>query len=331
MATPSSYALWNRQWSLVAFTDSNGLELSSSALVSSAPGGGTALRMQFQVRADDESTPNTAIIRVYNPNNATIAQVKEFKRVALQAGYQANYGQIFSGTIKQVRWGRENNVDRYMDIYAADGDIGYNFGVINTNFPARATYQDMLKQVAGSMGAEIDDHSLSLAATGGVLPRGKTAWGMGKVAMGVIAKNNNCRWSIQNGSLTLIPNDNFLPGPPVVMSSATGMLGSPEATENGITVRCYCNPAISVGGSIKIDNKLINQTLVKEQGMASWQAQYYPASTSLDGLYRVLVIEHTGDTRGNQWETELTCLHIDTSQVNVATNTGSPGSVLANG
>jgi hypothetical protein len=331
MSTPASSALWRRQWSLVAYTGTTGIELSGSDLESNTSGGSTALRMQFQVRADDESTPNTAIIRVYNPTSATIAQVKEFKSVALQAGYQANYGQIFNGTIKQVRWGRENNVDRYLDIYAADGDIGYNFGVINTNVPARATYEQVLEQAAKSLNTAIDGNAINYLSTGGILPRGKTAWGMGKVAMGVIAKNNNCRWSIQNGTLTLIPNDNFLPGPPVVMSSATGMICSPEATENGITVRCYINPRIKVGCSIQIDNKLINQTLVKEQGMASWQAQYYPASTSADGLYRVLVVEHVGDSRGNPWETELTCLHIDTSQVNVATNTGKPGSVLTNG
>jgi hypothetical protein len=87
------------------------------------------------------------------------------------------------------------------------------------------------------------------------------------------------------------------------------MIGSPEATENGIMVRCYCNPAIKVGYSIQIDNKLVNQTLVKEQGMASWQAQYYPASTSADGLYRVLVIEHVGDSRGNSWERNLPAVH----------------------
>ena len=218
-----------------------------------------------------------------------------------------------------------------MDIYAADGDIGYNFGVINTNVPAGVTYEQILQSAAASMNLKIDDHSLSLVSTGGILPRGKTAWGMGKVAMGVIAKNNNCRWSIQNGTLTLIPNDNFLPGPPVVMSSATGMIGSPEATENGITVRCYINPRIKVGYAVQIDNKLINQATVHDLGMLSWQAPYYPASTSADGLYRVLVVEHVGDSRGNSWETELTCLHIDTSQVNVATNTGRPGAVLTNG
>jgi hypothetical protein len=213
-----------------------------------------------------------------------------------------------------------------MDIYAADGDIAYNFGVVNASFPAGATYEQILKEVAKQMDLAIDDHSLSLVATGGILPTGKTMWGMGKVAMGVIAKNNNCRWSIQNGTLTLIPNDGFLPGAPVVMNSSTGMIGSPEATENGIMVRCYINPLIKIGGAVHIDNKLISQAVVHDMGQIAWGSQYYPATTSADGTYRVLVIDHSGDTRGNEWETELTCLNINVSSFDPLT-----GKVLANG
>jgi hypothetical protein len=43
-----------------------------------------------------------------------------------------------------------------------------------------------------------------------------------------------------------------------------------------------------------------------------------------DGFYRVLVAEHVGETRGNDWYTELTFLDVDISSL-------ASSSVLANG
>ncbi|MGC8165472.1 hypothetical protein ACP3WT_28400, partial [Salmonella enterica] len=61
---------------------------------------------------------------------------QEFTRIVLQAGYAGNYGIIFDGSVKQVRRGRENQTDTYLDITAADGDSAYNFAVVNTSLAA---------------------------------------------------------------------------------------------------------------------------------------------------------------------------------------------------
>jgi hypothetical protein len=61
-------------------------------------------------------------------------------------------------------------------------------------------------------------------------------------------------------------------------------------------------------------------------GFPGYKSQYYAATVANDGLYRVIVAEHSGDTRGtgNDWYTELTCLDIDPSSPTAS-------SVLANG
>lgn len=335
-APPVSGALWGPQWSLVvngAVIVRHGrkidaIEITGSELTDKAPGGHAALRMKFEVRADDEEFPNTAIIRVYNPSADTIKQIEEFQSVQLEAGFQANYGQIFSGTIKQVRIGRENNVSRYVDIYAADGDIGYNFGTINTTLKAGATWSDMLAQAAQAIGASsVASSANGYLATGGILPRGAVLWGMARDAIRDIAGNNGCRWSIQQNVITLIPNTGYLPGRAIVLNSQSGLIGMPEQTDNGIVARCLLNPLIRVGQAVQINNNLINQTTGRNgQPMTLQRASqpYYVANTSADGLYRVMVAEHAGDTRGNDWYTELTCLSIDPSS-------SVDSSVLANG
>jgi hypothetical protein len=267
-------------------------------------------------------------VRVYNLAEQTVNSIiQEFDTVTLTAGFvNGNKGNIFQGDIKQFYFGRERNVDSFLEIRAGDGDQAYNFSVINQTFPAGTTDQQQLSAIASSMGLPVANGANGFISTGGILPRGKTLFGMARIHMGDLVKKNDCRWSIQNGVVTLVPNTGYLPGTAVEINSATGMIGTPEQTDNGIIVRCLLNPLIRIGQAVKINNRDINQANIKSQFFPSFTSQYYPATVANDGLYRVLVAEHSGDTRGHgdDWITELTCLDIDPSSV-------SSQSVLSNG
>ncbi len=282
------------------------------------------LRFRFEVRADDLDSPNSLSVRIYNlSDNTAKTIINEFDRVVLAAGYQEGAkGNIFEGTIQQLKRGRERSTDNYLDIFAADGDLPRNNAVLNTSRPAGATDNQLLSEFAKAMNIPIAQSANGFVETGGVYPRGKVLWGMGKDYMKVLAKKNKCRWSIQSGTLTLIPNDGYLTGNEIVeLNSWSGMLGVPESTENGIEVSCYLNPQIQVGQLVRINNKEINQASRSGPIMFPQRlSQYYPASTSADGVYRVLVVEHTGDVRGNEWRTDLTCLTVDVSSKSVPTN-----------
>ena len=79
------------------------------------------------------------------------------------------------------------------------------------------------------------------------------------------------------------------------------------------------NPKIQVGGLVKIDNSSINQTSFVNNGFESsqgipyntWAGFQMLADISSDGLYRVFVAEHEGDTRGTPFYTNLTLLSVD--------------------
>jgi hypothetical protein len=280
----------------------------------------SGLRMRFEVRASDVETPNTLLVRVYNVSDSTAKDIwSEATYVDLSAGYEnGSKGIIFSGRIKQIYMGRERNVDKFLEIRAGDGDKAYNESIINHTFPAGSNDQQQLSVLAASMNLTVAQTANGFITTGGILPRGKTMFGMARLHMRELADRNDCRWSIQSGYLTLVPNRGYLPGTAVVINSATGMIGTPEQTDNGIIVRCLLNPAIKIGQAVKINNRDINQTNIKSQFWPSYTSQYYPATVSNDGLYRVVVAEHFGDTRGsgNDWFTELTCLAIDVSNAN---------------
>lgn len=279
------------------------------------------LRFRFEVRGADTESPNTAVIRIYNLSKQSITAIlAEYLTVVLQAGYEeGNFGIIFAGTVKQYRRGKESNIDSYLEVLAADGDTAYNYGFSNTTIQAGSTNASRLSQYGQAMGLPVDPSATQyMEATGGILPRGKVLFGLARDGVRDLAQGNGARWSIQNGVVTLIPLTGYLPGTAVIVNSATGMVGVPEATDNGINVRTLLNPLIKIGTRIQINNNDITQTTIKEQFFPSYKDINYVADVTNDGLYRVMVAEHIGDTRGQEFYTDLVCLAVDPSSETVS-------------
>jgi hypothetical protein len=273
------------------------------------------LRFRFTVRGADVETPNTLVVRIYNLSAQTQkAIIDEYDQVTLQAGYKnAAVGVIFTGTIKQFKSGRESNVDTFLEITAADNDIGYNFGFVNTTLAAGSTHADVVTKCATAMSVKPDPNALKLAAAAGVIPRGRVLFGLARSLMRDTAATLGARWSVQNGTLVLIPLTGYLPGTSVVLNSQSGLLGVPEATEDGIEVQCLLNPLLQVGTTIQINNALINTRQINRDFQTLLMATTLVANVSNDGIYRIMTVDHMGDTRGIDFVTSLVCLAVDSS------------------
>jgi hypothetical protein len=275
------------------------------------------LHFQFSVRASDTETPNTAEILVYNLKQNTVAEIiKEYTAVIVQAGYAGQMATVFKGTIKQFRQGRERNVDNFLEILAADSDELYNFGVVNQTVAGGSTYEDRFNAICDALGSPKDPNASGyLQTTGGILPRGKVLFGMGRSYLRDLARSTGTRWSFQSGEVTLVPLTGYLPGDVIVINSKTGMIGVPEATDQGVEVTVLMDPLIQVGQRVQINSADIVQTVIREQGFPNYTSLNYVATVPPgDGIYRVMVAEHDGDTRENApWYTRLTCLAVDPS------------------
>jgi hypothetical protein len=284
------------------------------------------MRFTFRTENNDLDQPNICWVRIYNLSDQTMSSLEEFDEIAVEAGYESNHGQVFKGTVKQYRKGRERNVDSFFEIRAADNDLGFNGGIVNqTMLPGTTPVQEM-KAYADAMGLIVDDTANQiLQSTGGVMinPRGKVAFGFAKSYARDLAETLNSRWFAENGRLFLVPNTGYLPGEVVQINSATGMVGVPEATESGIIIRTLLNSLIRVGGRIQVNQRDITQTSTGTGRTLTQQAanHFFPgfndatfvANTSRDGFYRVMQAEHSGDTRGNAWYTDIVALNIDPS------------------
>jgi hypothetical protein len=220
----------------------------------------------------------------------------------------------------QIGHGKEDNVNTYLDIFASDLDVLYNFGFVNTTMAPGISLNDqgsIYAKSAETYGATVDKSILGQTdqngLIGGVLPRGKVAFGLWRDQVRELGNTTGTYWSTQNGTLTVVPLTSWLLGDPVVINAQTGMVGMPEATQNGITLQCLLNPNIYIGRRIQLNNKDINQTVVKQQGFPTFTGIEFYADPSNDGFYRVAVHEFEGDTRGTPWYSKLVVLAIDPS------------------
>lgn len=126
------------------------------------------------------------------------------------------------------------------------------------------------------------------------------------------AEASDTSWSIQDGKLQFVPMSGVLPNQAVVLNSKTGLVGQPEQTNDGIKARCLLNPMLKIGGKVQIDEKDVAQAKLPDTAKDAQANQ--PADIAADGFYRLLVVEHSGDTRGNDWYSDLVCLDIDATQ-----------------
>ncbi len=339
----------------------NGVELAG------LQGTNQVLRIRFSTHYYTTMSPASMNARVYNLSQTTIQNILALASknpptdvgvpnatsalVTLKAGYISNTGDqtIFRGMIYQLRQGKENATDSYLDIFAADGDAAHVFGYVSQSVPAGSSAVDqwnILGQSWSPWQISTGEPPNGLSTTG--RSRGRVLFGPTRERLRELSDYNNFTFNILNGQLQGAPV-----GAPlstnqtaIEVNSQTGMIGIPEQTESGVTVTTLLNPQIRWGTVLKINNSEIAQLLVQNglNGSATStgvtpfnQAPAFVPQLNSDGLYVVIHVHHTGDTRNNPWYSIMTCLSIDPSaQVPLAKPeyqypSGAGGSVLGSG
>jgi hypothetical protein len=293
-------------------------------------------KIKFSIQQGDADVPDNLVVRIYNLSQTTINKIEnvnkgnlnnlgEFNKVTLEAGYEntGNFGTIFSGTIKQMRIGRENNINSYIDILGSDGDVGYNQSFINENIKAGETIKDAIQRISNEMNAKNGTPASNIAKmfatwTKAYTPviRGQVLFGMSRAKMRMYSKSIECSWTIKDGQVVVTPLTQYAYNEVVKINASTGMIGIPEQTDGGIRVRCLLNSKIKCSQLVELNSNDINQTINALSNPSqllynSRSARQPLAPVSKAGTYRVFVVEHVGDTRGDEWYTDIICLAID--------------------
>jgi len=243
-----------------------------------------ALRVAFEITKTIDAKPNPAQICLWNLSRTHQNQLLSgaFKRVALSVGY-TELRLLYTGDILKATVQRDG-LDSILVLECADGDIDYRYARVSLTLKAGASDQQVIQQLAQSLGHTQPGAILPGRPNG--LPRGRVFCGNTRDALNDLARANQADWSIQDGELLMLPVQQALSDEAVLLSEDTGMIGAPEASDDGLIVTALLNPAIRIGG------------LVRVQSMTE----------SFNGDYKVVSVSHRGDAYGDEWLTTLTAL-----------------------
>ncbi|MDF7681179.1 hypothetical protein PT300_11540 [Enterobacteriaceae bacterium ESL0689] len=190
---------------------------------------------------------------------------------------------IYTGDITNTVTLRDG-VDFITEMTCGDGHAACTKAGLNKTLQAGASDKDILAEASRSMGLESGVVDLPEDR---ILPRGKVLTGNARDTLHKIGKNNNADWSVQDGQLTVLPKDKVASdNDGFVLSQETGMINSPEKTDDGLQITCLCNPALCIGGLVRV------VSIIPEY----------------NGDYKITELTHTGDLLGNDWYTKLLCV-----------------------
>lgn len=322
------------------------------------------LRVGFDITTHVQSKGAAGVFSIFNLSKETRNAIMagEYKKLRFVAGYQGvaqqeqrepvipeyrvgrvlenpqvkasgpNYGEIFSGEIRYAFVGSASGKESVLKIQAIDGHQAVQEALLNTTVAAGYNPGDIHLLSMQSF----NPYGVTAGATGKMpptrFPRGKVLYQTASQAMDNVAAQCRATWQFVDGKLQMVPEENYV-GRIIVLNSQTGMIGSPELTQEGIKIQCLINPTLRLHSLVQVDQAMLNRrrnelesvnkaaeqtketnkTAVKKPGaqQTAPDNEAPPADIAADGVYIVKGIRYEGDTRETKWYMTLTCVARD--------------------
>lgn len=247
-----------------------------------------SLKYTFKVEKTMTQEPNIAEITIYNlSDEISNREITKGAGVLLEAGYEnGDYGLIFSGNIVQIAKGKENGTDNYLKILAQDNINFLNKNSINQTIKSGANHSDIINSIVNNSKEKTQTGIVAQELNQKKLSRGKVMFGDPKNIIREVAKSSNLQFYSDDGFINIVKTTNLSPNEALELNPSTGLIGYPTLNEDGISCVCLLNPRLALNSLIKIENKYINN----ENG-----------NYAQNGVYKIIKLEFTGDTRGNDW------------------------------
>lgn len=256
------------------------------------------LQCTFDVQYIMTQPTALSTIEIYNLNPATESFLLNYgDRVVVEAGYEGNqYGVIFEGEIFEPVRDKPDNVTFRLSITAIAGNSIANLGFVNFTAVRGQTARTQVQNLASnaSVPSPIGDISGQLSTT--KLPRGKAYFGMTRDYLRQIALSNNAAANMHDGRINILHMADPPKGDIIDLAPQTGLIGQPAQNGQGVSFECLLNPSIKIGSMVHIDNQLIQAQ--------TYQIGEAPLPLDSAGIYRVVSVNHVGDTRGDDWTTK---------------------------
>ncbi|MBJ2318567.1 hypothetical protein JFT37_08580 [Pseudomonas fluorescens] len=266
------------------------------------------LRLTFQVTHFAGGAFSVAEITIYNVSRYASRQMLgdgstgKYEFISLEAGYDGLFGSIFVGQITNVQIHLEDGGStRGIRFFCKSSAKERDLNLINLTMAPETDPVQIIEECASVFGAEIqfygDFSGLKRRSRGTVLQGSPTS------CMNELGETFAFDWMVENGSIKIIKRDFALDNQVYVISSGTGMIGSPVVSDTEVGIRYTLNPKIKLGDTIKLES-------MAPRFEFSGAFFYDVPRTIGEGYYKVNSLVFAGDSHGDQWESQISCLRL---------------------
>ena len=273
----------------------------SSLVFNSGPVRDQEIKIAFSVSKSISSQQNSAEIRIWNLAESSRNSIgKELDDITLEAGYMppgqsGNVGIIFKGQIRDPKHTREGP-DIITTLSCGEGDAAFRKSTISKTFPAGTKVETVVDELY----RQFEKQGISRGEwkfPEGMPPyrRPYSMCGGCKRELDTIGRGRGFYWSIQNGTMEVIPADGYIGGT-VLITPQTGLVDVPTITDNGVEVSVLLNPELRPGRRVKIESQVLE---MNAEG----------------GEYRISEVTFAGDNRDGEFRANLGCESIKGAKV----------------
>jgi hypothetical protein len=327
----SNMPLWGQAWQLVVKANTAGG--TESTTISGVTWEPEPLRITFDIMQSMTEQPWYGDISVYNLNDVSVQNLLlNATWVTLSAGFMTGpniYSTIWDGPVLQTIYTRENVVDQKITLHCIGGPsplalnniVSFSMGIGTTQAQLLAKMAQETNQVpiSQSQGTAGPIASQRLAAV--QYPRGNTVFALSSKIVDQVA-NSNFLQSWHDGKQAYIseidsgnvgpPNLVYAPPYPPGSIPATqdlpagttqSIIGTPQQWPQGVLFTVLLDPRLKVGLPPLLV-QLVRLKTVSQLTLTQGGEQPSPLSANL--LFYVSQVRHVGDSRGNDWHTEVT-------------------------
>jgi hypothetical protein len=157
---------------------------------------------------------------------------------------------IYSGTIWQA-WGDFNQMpDASLNIVALGGLAASLKPVGASSYPGSADVGTIMQSLATTAGFGFVNSDVSVQLSNPYFP------GTALAQIRACARAANINFAIDNGTLHIWPKGSARNGTTPLISPATGLVGYPAFSSNGLMLTTTFNPDVVIGGTIQVQSSL---------------------------------------------------------------------------
>lgn len=261
----------------------------------------TTHQISFTIKKDNNKEPNSAEITIFNLDDNLVNYIKtnveNYLVIILEAGWVGEVKTVFKGTVAKIidKWERET---RQTTLKCADGAVNVKEALTSRTYPAGTSYNQIFNDLAKDLGTPVGRIEIDSSVPTTTTPVsfvGGTSNQLGNLASGI-----NHSYSIQDGSIYVLPNNKRFTQQSAYLSDETGLKQGPEPLSQGEKKsKKNKTPANGVSLECQLDGAIIPDSTI------------YVKARGYDGAFRVTKVTHKGSYEESEWTTRVEAVPID--------------------